>query len=179
MDYGLEFGVFRTGIDNSITDVDGVKVGHVTLNYGGNIRTGVTAINPHPNDPFRIKTPTAVFIGNGYGKLTGYSQVEELGNSETPIILTNTLSVPTASQALIEYTLKNNNTNIQVDFFSNLPGVQLYSAQNLNYKKKLFPYQGICLETQYFPDAPNKKNFPSTLIKPNKRYTCFTKIKIN
>ena len=56
---------------------------------------------------------------------------------------------------------------------------QLYSAQNLNYKKKLFPYQGICLETQYFPDAPNKKNFPSTLIKPNKRYTSFTKIKIN
>ena len=76
-------------------------------------------------------------------------------------------------------TLKNNNTNIQVDFFSNLPGLQLYSAQNLNYKKKLFPYQGICLETQYFPDAPNKKNFPSTLIKPNKRYTCFTKIKIS
>ena len=74
-------------------------------------------------------------------------------------------------------TLKNN--NIQVDFFSNLPAVQIYSAQNLNYKKKLFPYQGICLETQYFPDAPNKKNFPSTLIKPNKRYTCFTKIKIN
>ena len=76
-------------------------------------------------------------------------------------------------------TLKNKNTNIQIDFFSNLPSVQLYSAQNLNYKKKLFPYQGICLETQYFPDAPNKKNFPSTLIKPNKRYTCFTKIKIN
>ena len=75
--------------------------------------------------------------------------------------------------------LKNSNSNIKVDFFSNLPGVQLYSAQNLNYKKKLFPYQGICLETQYFPDAPNKKNFPSTLIKPNKRYTCFTKIKIN
>ena len=75
--------------------------------------------------------------------------------------------------------LRNNNSNIQVDFFSNLPSVQLYSAQNLNYKKKLFPYQGICLETQYFPDAPNKKNFPSTLIKPNKRYTCFTKIKIN
>ena len=74
--------------------------------------------------------------------------------------------------------LKNNNSNVQVDFFSNLPGVQLYSAQNLNYKKKLFPYQGICLETQYFPDTPNKKNFPSTLIKANKRYTCFTKIKI-
>ena len=109
-DYGLEFGVFKTGIDNSITDVGGVKVGHVTLNYGENIRTGVTAIIPHPNDPFRIKTPTAIYIGNGYGKLAGYSQVEELGNSETPIILTNTLSVPTASQALIEYTLKNNNS---------------------------------------------------------------------
>ena len=74
--------------------------------------------------------------------------------------------------------LKNKNSNIQVNFFSNLPGVQLYSAQNLNYKKKLFPYHGICLETQYFPDTPNRKNFPSTLIKANKRYTCFTKIKI-
>ena len=74
--------------------------------------------------------------------------------------------------------LKNYRSKIQVDFFSNLPGVQFYTSQNLNYKKKLFPYQGICLETQYFPDAPNKKNFPSTLIKPNKRYTCFTKIKI-
>ena len=108
-DYGIDFGVFKTGINNSITDVKGVKVGHVTLNYGKNVRTGVTAIIPHPYDPFRIKTPTAVFIGNGFGKLTGYSQVEELGNSETPIILTNTLSVPTASQALIEYTLNNNN----------------------------------------------------------------------
>ena len=74
--------------------------------------------------------------------------------------------------------LKNKNSNIQVNFFTNLPGVQLYSAQNLNYKKKLFPYHGICLETQYFPDTPNRKNFPSTLIKANKRYTCFTKIKI-
>ena len=75
--------------------------------------------------------------------------------------------------------LKNNKSKIKVDFFSNLPGVQLYTAHNLNYKKKLFPYQGICLETQYFPDTPNKKNFPSTLIQANKRYTCFTKIKIN
>ncbi len=74
--------------------------------------------------------------------------------------------------------LKNDSSNIEVKFFSNLPSVQLYSAQNLNYKKKLFPHQGICLETQYFPDTPNKKNFPSTLIKPNKKYTCFTKIKI-
>ena len=76
-------------------------------------------------------------------------------------------------------TLKNKNSNIQVDFFSKLPGIQVYSAQNLNFKKKLLPYQGICLETQYFPDTPNKKNFPTTLIKPNKRYTCFTKIKIH
>ena len=75
--------------------------------------------------------------------------------------------------------LKNDSSNIEVKFFSSLPCVQLYSAQNLDYKKKLFPYQGICLETQNFPDAPNKKNFPSTLIKPNKIYTCFTKIKIN
>lgn len=75
--------------------------------------------------------------------------------------------------------LKNSKTKIKIDFFSNLPGLQLYSAQNLNYKKKLLPYQGICLETQYFPDTPNKKNFPSTLIKPNKNYKCFTKIVIN
>ena len=75
--------------------------------------------------------------------------------------------------------LKNSKTKIKIDFFSNLPGLQLYSAQNLNYKKKLLPYQGICLETQYFPDTPNKKNFPSTLIKPNKNYKCFTKIVVN
>ena len=61
-DYGVDFGVFKTGIDNSITDVGGVKVGHVTLNYGENIRTGVTAIIPHLDDPFRIKTPTAIYI---------------------------------------------------------------------------------------------------------------------
>ena len=75
--------------------------------------------------------------------------------------------------------LKNKNTNIQIDFFSNLPGLQVYTAQNLKFKKKLYPYQGICLETQYYPDTPNKKKFPSTLIKPNKLYKCYTKIKIN
>jgi len=112
-DYGIDFGIFKTGIHNSITDVKGVKVGHVTLNYGSSVRTGVTAIIPHKSDPFRMKTPTAIYIGNGYGKLAGYSQVEELGNSETPIILTNTLSVPTASQALIEYTLKSNIKNVR------------------------------------------------------------------
>ena len=75
--------------------------------------------------------------------------------------------------------LRNNKTNIQLDFYSNLPGVQLYTSQGLRYKNKLAPYQGICLETQYFPDAPNKKNFPSTLIKPNKLYKYFTKINIS
>jgi len=75
--------------------------------------------------------------------------------------------------------LKSNKSKIKIDFFSNLPAVQFYTGQGLKYKKKLYPYQGLCLETQYFPDAPNKKKFPSTLIKPNKRYTCFTKIKIN
>ena len=74
--------------------------------------------------------------------------------------------------------LKNEKNNIKIDFFSNLPAIQLYTAQGLRYKKKLYPYEGICLETQYFPDSPNKKNFTSTLIQPNKRYTCFTKIKV-
>ena len=75
--------------------------------------------------------------------------------------------------------LKNKKTNIQLDFYSNLPGVQLYTSQGLRYKKKLAPYQGVCLETQHYPDAPNNKNFPSTLIKPNKLYKYFTKINIS
>ena len=75
--------------------------------------------------------------------------------------------------------LKSEKSKIQIDFFSNLPGLQLYTAQHLKYKKKLYPFQGVCLETQYYPDSPNKKRFPSTLIKPNKSYTCFTKIKID
>ena len=74
--------------------------------------------------------------------------------------------------------LRNNDSKIKLDIFSNLPGVQLYTSQGLNYQKKLFPYQGICLETQFFPDAPNNKRFPSTLIKPNKRYSFFTKFLI-
>ena len=74
--------------------------------------------------------------------------------------------------------LKSNNSKIKLNIFSNLPGVQLYTAQKLKYKKKLFPYQGICLETQFFPDSPNKKNFPSTLIKPKKKYKYFTKYNV-
>tara|TARA_B100000575_G_scaffold279773_1_gene268509 strand:- start:1469 stop:2434 length:966 start_codon:yes stop_codon:yes gene_type:complete len=75
--------------------------------------------------------------------------------------------------------LRNIKNNVRIDFFSDLPAIQLYTAQNLIYKRKLFPYMGVCLETQYYPDSPNKKKFPNTLIKPNKIYKCFTKIKIN
>ncbi|HKL18102.1 MAG TPA: P1 family peptidase [Halalkalibaculum sp.] len=103
---GIKIGVLNTGPLNSITDVEGVKVGHQTLVDGTDIRTGVTAILPHEGNIFQQKVPAAIYIGNGFGKLAGYSQVEELGNMETPIILTNTLSVPTAADALIDYTLK-------------------------------------------------------------------------
>lgn len=85
--------------------MEGVKVGHFTLIKGDDVRTGVTAILPHSDNLFQEKVPAAIYIYNGFGKLTGYSQVEELGNIETPIILTNTLSVPTAADALIDYTL--------------------------------------------------------------------------
>ena len=104
-DYGIEIGILKTGTNNSITDVYGVKVGHTTLLKGDSIRTGVTAILPHSGNIFQLKVPAAIYIGNGFGKLAGYSQVKELGNIETPIILTNTLSVPVASDALITYTL--------------------------------------------------------------------------
>jgi D-aminopeptidase len=104
-DYGIVIGVLKPGLNNAITDVAGVTVGHITLIDGNDIRTGVTAILSHQGNIFREKVPAAIYIGNGYGKLTGYSQVEELGNIETPIILTNTLSVPVASNALISYTL--------------------------------------------------------------------------
>ncbi len=105
-DLGIEIGVLKPGPLNAITDVSGVKVGHVTLISEPGIRTGVTAILPHPGNIFQQKVPAAIFIGNGFGKLTGYSQVEELGNIETPIILTNTLSVPVAANGLITYTLR-------------------------------------------------------------------------
>lgn len=104
-DYGIEVGVLKTGKNNAITDVPGVKVGHTTLSKDDNIRTGVTAILPHDGNIYQSKVPAAIYIGNGFGKLAGYSQVEELGNIETPIILTNTLSVPAASEGLISYTI--------------------------------------------------------------------------
>jgi len=104
-DYGVEIGVLQTGALNAITDVSGVTVGHETVINGDSIRSGVTAILPHGENLYQLKVPAAIYIGNGYGKLAGYSQVKELGNIETPIILTNTLSVPAASEALISYTL--------------------------------------------------------------------------
>ena len=105
-DYGIIIGTVKTGSTNSITDVEGILVGHVTLIEGEDIRTGVTAILPHSGNIFQHKVPAAIYIANGFGKLTGYSQVEELGNIETPVVLVNTLSVPTAADALIDYTLQ-------------------------------------------------------------------------
>ena len=103
-DHGITFGILQTGKYNAITDVPGVKVGHVTIIKGDTVNTGVTAILPHDGNIFQNKVPAAIYISNGFGKLTGYSQVNELGNIETPVILTNTLSVPTAADALIDYT---------------------------------------------------------------------------
>lgn len=104
-DHGIIIGVMPTGKYNAITDVPGVTVGHQTLIIGKDIRTGVTAIIPHQGNTFREKIPAAIYIGNGFGKLAGYSQVKELGNIETPVILTNTLSVPAASEGLITFML--------------------------------------------------------------------------
>jgi len=105
-EHGIALGVLPTGPENAITDVPGVRVGHTTLIRGDSVRTGVTAILPHPGNLFQEKVPAAIYIGNGFGKLAGYSQVEELGTIETPIVLTNTLSVPIAVNALIGYTLQ-------------------------------------------------------------------------
>lgn len=104
-DHGVEIGVLKPGALNAITDVPGVQVGHTTRIEGNDIRTGVTAILPHSGNIFQEKVPAAIYVGNGFGKLAGYTQVKELGNLETPIILTNTLSVPTAMNAVIGYTL--------------------------------------------------------------------------
>lgn len=104
-DYGIHTGVMHPGPLNAITDVKGVKVGQVTLIKGKEIRTGVTAIIPHEGNIFREKVPAAFWAGNGFGKLAGATQIKELGNIETPIILTNTLSVAAGMEGLITYTL--------------------------------------------------------------------------
>ena len=104
-DLGIAPGVLPTGKWNAITDVGGVQVGHITLIEGDDIRTGVTAILPHTGNMFQEKVPAGVVVGNGYGKLMGSTQVDELGEIETPIVLTNTLSVPVVAEGLIEWTL--------------------------------------------------------------------------
>src|SRR5262245_50219969 len=93
LDLGLTFGLYEPGPKNAITDVAGVLVGQVTLIEGDSVRTGVTAIRPHPGNLFQDKVAGAVFAYNAFGKLVGSTQVNELGQIETPIVLTNTLSV--------------------------------------------------------------------------------------
>nr|WP_202899259.1 P1 family peptidase [Kordiimonas gwangyangensis] len=102
---GIAPGVLSPGAHNAITDVDGVRVGHVTLMEGDHIRTGATAILPHGDNLYQNKVPAAVVIGNGFGKMMGISQILELGEIETPIVLTNTLNVPEAANAIIGWTL--------------------------------------------------------------------------
>ena len=111
---GITAGVLPVGKWNAITDVSGVRVGHVTLIEGEDIRTGVTAILPHEGNLFQDKVPAAIVVGNGFGKLTGSTQVNELGEIETPIVLTNTLSVPRATEAIIEWTLEQTGNNEEV-----------------------------------------------------------------
>ena len=104
-DLGLKVGILPTGPLDAITDVAGVEVGHTTVIRGDDVRTGVTAIVPHPGNLYREKVPGAVFVGNGFGKLAGFTQVEEMGDLETPILLTSTTSVPRVADALITYML--------------------------------------------------------------------------
>ena len=104
-DWGLSLGVLKPGPLNAITDVAGVRVGQVTLDAGDSVRTGATVVVPHTGNVFQDKPAAAIHVGNGFGKLTGIAQVQELGNLETPIALTNTLDVPTAAAALVDYML--------------------------------------------------------------------------
>ncbi len=103
---GISFGVLPTGPLNAITDVTGVRVGQVTIVEGSNIRTGVTAILPHGGNLYQDKVPAGFAVGNAYGKFMGSTQIRELGEIETPILLTNTLNVPEAAAGIIEWTLK-------------------------------------------------------------------------
>jgi D-aminopeptidase len=111
---GLKIGVLPTGILNSITDVNGVLVGQTTIIKGESVRTGVTAILPHGGNLFKEKVPAAIVVGNGFGKLAGSTQVNELGEIETPILLTSTLSVPKVADFLMDYMLTlPGNENVQ------------------------------------------------------------------
>lgn len=103
---GLAPGIFAPGRNNAITDVDGVRVGQVTLDEGDNIRTGVTSILPHPGNAYLSRVPAAIHVGNGFGKLIGSTQANELGELETPILLTCTLCVWKAADAMAEWMLR-------------------------------------------------------------------------
>lgn len=112
--FNIRIGVLQSGKSNSITDVSGVMVGHTTIIKADSIRTGVTAILPHHGNLFQQKVPAAVYTGNGFGKLAGTTQIKELGNIESPIILTNTLSVATAMNGVVSFTLaQKGNENVQ------------------------------------------------------------------
>ena len=104
-DLGIEVGVFAPGAHNAITDVAGILVGHTTVISGDDIRTGVTAIRPHGGNLYRNRVPAAIHVGNGFGKLLGVTQVRELGELETPILLTCTLCVWRAADAMVEWAL--------------------------------------------------------------------------
>jgi len=104
-DLGVDVGVFKPGPWNAITDVEGVLVGQVSLIRGDSVRTGVTAILPHERNLFAEKVTSAMYVGNGFGKLVGYTQVQELGRIETPIVLTNTLSVWEAANGILDFML--------------------------------------------------------------------------
>lgn len=104
-DIGITPGILNTGKLNAITDVTGVKVASKTLITGDSVRTGATVIIPHSNNIYQNKVPAAMVIGNGFGKMTGYSQVKELGEIETPIVLTNTLNVADAAKAIVQWSL--------------------------------------------------------------------------
>lgn len=104
-DLGIEPGILTPGSWNAITDVAGVKVGHRTVVEGEDVRTGVTVILPHDGNPFEERVPAAVYVGNGFGKAVGFTQVQELGELETPIGLTNTLSIFAVAEAIADYVL--------------------------------------------------------------------------
>ncbi len=103
---GIQIGILPTGPLNAITDVAGVRVGHVTLIEGRSVRTGVTAILPHGGNLYQDKVPAGFAVGNGYGKFIGSTQIAELGEVETPILLTNTLNVAEAAAAIVDWTLR-------------------------------------------------------------------------
>jgi D-aminopeptidase len=113
-DFGIAPGILTPGKWNAITDVAGVKVGQATVVAGDSVRTGVTVVLPHGDNLFQHKVPAAVYVGNGFGKAIGFTQIEELGNIETPIALTNTLNAFLVANALVDYTLRQpDNTRIR------------------------------------------------------------------